>query len=57
MLEDLPTIENDWKIVEEFSEYVSTLDELSDEDKAVQKKKFTHFTRYVKESPITHFKR
>ena len=38
MIEDLLTIENDWKIEEEFSEYVSILNELSDGDSAVQKK-------------------
>ena len=37
MLEDLLTIENDWETEEEFSEYVSTLNDLSYEDKAAQK--------------------
>ena len=57
MLEDLLTIEHDWETEEEFIEYVSTLNELSNYDKAVQKNKFTHSTRYVRELLITQFKR
>ena len=42
---------------EEFSEYVSTLNELNDDDKVVQQMKYTHFTRYVRESLTTHLKK
>ena len=57
MLEDLLAIENDWDTKEEFGEYVRSLEALNDDDKAIQKKKFPHFTRYVRESLIRHFKR
>ena len=49
-------MENNWEPKEEFSEYMSTLNKLNNEDKAVPKN-FTHFTTYVGELLITHFKR
>lgn len=58
MLEDLLAIDNDWERKEQFGEYVRSLEELNDDDKAIQKKKkFTHFTRYVRKSLIRYFKR
>ena len=38
MLEDLLVIENDWETKEEFGEYVRLLEELHDDDKAIQKR-------------------
>ena len=41
MLEDLLTIENDWETKEEFGEYVGSLEELNDNDEAIQKEVFS----------------
>lgn len=57
MLEDLKNIKNNWETVDSFVEYVSTINDLNDTDKVIQKKKFTHFIRYVEESLKHHFKR
>ena len=57
MLEDLKGIENNWETIGAFADYFSTINELDDIDKTIQKKKFTHFIRYVKESLNCHFKR
>ena len=45
------------KKIKEFGEYVETLNELDNNDKSIQNRKFIHFTRYVRGSLIRHFKR
>ena len=56
MWHDLKKIEKEWRSDEHFKDYEITLDNFDETTKAIQKKKFTHFYRYVCESISTHFK-
>ena len=53
---NLKKIEKEWRSDEHFKDYKTTLDNFDETTKAIQKKKFTHFYRYVCESISTHFK-
>ena len=53
---DLKKIEKEWRTDEHFDDYRTSLEVLDETDKVLQKKKFTHFYRYVFESLTMHFK-
>ena len=56
MVSDLNELKEGWRTNNECDEYRLSLEELSMDEQMSQKKKFTHFFRYVSESLRIHFK-
>ena len=52
---DLQSIKNDFRNKEEFQKYVSTFDNLNEEQKTIHNKKFTCFIKEVNDSLHKHF--
>ena len=56
MVSELDELKEEWRTNNECDEYRLSLEELSTNEQMSQKKKFTHFFRYVSESLRIHFK-
>lgn len=55
MMNDLEHIESNWRCLENFDNYKKSLSELSEREKELCKKYFTHFFRLIKDSIRVRF--